>query len=197
MTIEDNIVEDAAQAAFVKAQSVYRADHDHFPLKQTWETTSEGVREGWRSIAYAALEAADTPPFGTQPEPRNSGRFFGVGDLWQELIEKDDRTSPEEYPDMALISFAEFSEFIRRARSPFDKATMDLCANWGRFCDADPFDGADTFTDRMEAAGLIELVPVDDEALEQSFAAERGIEPGGTMWVLTDIGQQAVNASAP
>ena len=65
------ILEDAAKSAFVKAQSVYRADHDHFPLKSTWETTDESVREGWRGIAYAALEAAHTPPLGTQPEPRN------------------------------------------------------------------------------------------------------------------------------
>jgi hypothetical protein len=72
--INENILEDAAKAAFVKAQSVYRGDHDHFPLKHTWETTTERIREGWRSIAYAALEAADTPPLGTQPEPRVSGR---------------------------------------------------------------------------------------------------------------------------
>lgn len=72
--INENIVEDAAKAAFVKAQSVYRGDHDHFPLTYTWETTTERIREGWRSIAYAALEAADTPPLGTQPEPRVSGR---------------------------------------------------------------------------------------------------------------------------
>ena len=64
------ILEDAAKSAFVKAQSVYRSDHDHFPLRATWETTSESVREGWREIAYAALEAAYMPPLGTQPEPR-------------------------------------------------------------------------------------------------------------------------------
>lgn len=63
----DNVLEDAAKAAFVKAQYVYRADHDHFPLKYTWETTTESVREGWRGIAYAALEAAQTPPLGTRP----------------------------------------------------------------------------------------------------------------------------------
>lgn len=63
-------LEDAAKSAFVKAQSVYRADHDHFPLKSTWETTSEDVREGWRAISYAAVEAAWMPPLGTQPEPR-------------------------------------------------------------------------------------------------------------------------------
>lgn len=31
---------------------------------------------------------------------------------WQELVEKDDRTSPEEYPDMALITFDELREII-------------------------------------------------------------------------------------
>lgn len=35
--------------------------------------------------------------------------------LWQELLEKDDRTSPAEYPDMALITFDEFCDFLRRA----------------------------------------------------------------------------------
>lgn len=65
-----NVLEDAAKSAFVKAQSVYRSDHDHFPLKSTWKTATESVREGWRGIAYAALEAAYMPPLGTQPEPR-------------------------------------------------------------------------------------------------------------------------------
>ena len=71
----ENALEDAAKAAFIKAQSVYRADHDHFPLRSTWETTTESVREGWRGIAYAALEAAEMPPLGTQPEPRQRRTF--------------------------------------------------------------------------------------------------------------------------
>lgn len=66
----ENALEDAAKAAFTQAQSVYRGDHDHFPLKHTWETTTESIREGWRKIAYAAVEAAHMPPLGTQPEPR-------------------------------------------------------------------------------------------------------------------------------
>ena len=53
--------EAAAIAAFKAAQYVYRADHDHFPIKQTWETTDESVREGWRKIAKAALEAGNVP----------------------------------------------------------------------------------------------------------------------------------------
>lgn len=32
--------------------------------------------------------------------------------LWQDLLDKDDRTSPEEYPDMALITFDELKEFL-------------------------------------------------------------------------------------
>lgn len=51
-------LEEAAKAAFRKAQSVYRADHDHFPIVKTWESTAESVREGWRKIAYAAVESA-------------------------------------------------------------------------------------------------------------------------------------------
>jgi len=54
-------IEPAAKAAFAKAQSVYRADHDHFPLKYTWETTDESVRDGWRGIAEAAVCAAPLP----------------------------------------------------------------------------------------------------------------------------------------
>lgn len=36
-----------------------------------------------------------------------------IQDAWQELLDKTDRTSPSEYPDMVLISFEEFSAFIR------------------------------------------------------------------------------------
>lgn len=35
-----------------------------------------------------------------------------AGALWQELLEKDDRTSPVEYPDMALITFEEFCTYL-------------------------------------------------------------------------------------
>ncbi|RVH87779.1 hypothetical protein CN204_04420 [Sinorhizobium meliloti] len=39
---DENALEDAAKAAFTKAQSVYRADHDHFPLKHTRENAHDG-----------------------------------------------------------------------------------------------------------------------------------------------------------
>ena len=66
--------------------------------------------------------------------------------------------------------------------------------DWNAFCDADPV--APDFAERMEAAGFIELVPVDDEALDDPFAYERGIEPGGLMWDLTPAGRSALSPKA-
>lgn len=37
-----------------------------------------------------------------------------ISSVWQELVEKDDRTSPEEYPDMALITRDELADFLAR-----------------------------------------------------------------------------------
>lgn len=68
----------------------------------------------------------------------------------------------------------------------------DLRKHWNDYCDSDPFEGSDTFIERMEQQGYAELVPVTEEALNESFAAERGIEPGGVMWQLTDAGRAAI-----
>lgn len=38
-----------------------------------------------------------------------------IDDIWQELIEKDDRTSPAEYPEMALITYGEVIQICKRA----------------------------------------------------------------------------------
>lgn len=46
----------------------------------------------------------------------NTAAGEDVRDLWQELLEADDRTSPENHPDMCLITLDELSEFIARAR---------------------------------------------------------------------------------
>lgn len=75
-------------------------------------------------------------------------------------------------------------------------AEADLRLHWNDFCDADPFYGSDDFAERMEAFDLIELAPVDDDALDDAFAAERGIEPGGMMWRLTEAGRAALRAQA-
>lgn len=90
---------------------------------------------------------------------------------------------------------------LREARGVM-QLYYDLTQNWDAFCDADPLPypaGDDTdaeFPQRLEAGGYVELVPADREALEDPFAAERGIEPGGQMWRLTDHGKQARTAIA-
>lgn len=74
----------------------------------------------------------------------------------------------------------------------------DLIEHWNNFCDCDPFEGSDTFAERMENAGYIEFVPVTSEALQSAFSAERGIEPGGMMYQLTQAGQVVMdNPSHP
>jgi hypothetical protein len=41
---------------------------------------------------------------------------FTAQAAWDELVNKDDRTSPEEYPDHCLISFEELQDFMSRSR---------------------------------------------------------------------------------
>jgi hypothetical protein len=48
------------------------------------------------------------------------GDGFSPDDAWQELVEKDDRTSPSEYPDMALITREELAEFMGSAATQSD-----------------------------------------------------------------------------
>jgi hypothetical protein len=76
-------------------------------------------------------------------------------------------------------------------QSAFD----ELPKRWADFCDCDPFPGSDTFAERMEAAGLIYLRLVEDDDLDDSFAAERGIEAGGNVWDLTDEGRRAMSVA--
>jgi hypothetical protein len=68
----------------------------------------------------------------------------------------------------------------------------DLFKHWLAFCDADPFDGSDTFAERMEARGWIRLRSVRKSDIQNDpFAAERGIITGGNLWDLTRKGHAA------
>lgn len=49
--------------------------------------------------------------------------------LWQEMVEWDDRTSPEEYPEMAMLTFEEFADFLNRHR----QATLEEAAKVALF----------------------------------------------------------------
>lgn len=66
-------------------------------------------------IVLGVLEdfTALTAPATSLGPPRRHAEI--VDFIWQGLLDKDDRTSPEEYPDMALISKGELSGHIAEA----------------------------------------------------------------------------------
>ncbi len=45
----------------------------------------------------------------------SGGAALRAEEAWSDLVEKDDRTSPEEYPEMCLITFDELRDYMRRA----------------------------------------------------------------------------------
>lgn len=76
----------------------------------------------------------------------------------------------------------------------YDEMTpaQKLPACWHDFCDADPV--PPEFAEDMEAAGYTRLRSVTKQDLQESFAAERGIYPGGSVWELTKAGHTALAA---
>lgn len=65
---------------------------------------------------------------------------------WQELVEYDDRTSPEEYPEMALITSDELADFMGRATQAERERHTASSELWTCFhC-------GESFTDRRRAA---------------------------------------------
>jgi hypothetical protein len=55
-------------------------------------------------------------------------------DLWTDLCEKSDRTSPEVYPDMALITEAEFFDYLAAVRAEATLAEREACAQAAESC---------------------------------------------------------------
>ena len=93
-----------------------------------------------------------------------------------------------------------FALYVRAFRDDVERlaAENELRAYWTAFCDADPLPiSKDEFTDRMERAGFITLRKVTKADLQESFAAERGIEKGGFIWVLTNKGSAALKQTKP
>lgn len=104
MTIGDM----AFQAAQRDVIAELRADVT--TLRDALELMREGV-----SLAITVLQQTGCVADAQEPAGRSEAAGETVGDLWAELLDKEDRTSPEEHPEMALISFDEFADFIERA----------------------------------------------------------------------------------
>ena len=60
---------------------------------------------------------------------------------WSTLVEMTDRTSPEEYPDMCLITRDELDRFLRLAAKPADEGALEALkkvASWADIKDSEP-----------------------------------------------------------
>lgn len=67
--------------------------------------------------------------------------------------------------------------------------------DWYRFCDADPV--AVDFTERMEAAGYIELAPATGDEMDGDpfWAQKWGPDKPSHVWKLTPAGRAAIKAA--
>lgn len=99
----------------------------------------------------------DKPVYATSTPPPTVGadREALIGRLWRELLEKDDRTSPAEYPDMALITFAEFRAALEALTEPVAEGWVCAARKQGTAGGNDPVDcnwpicGCDPHADKV------------------------------------------------
>lgn len=71
--------------------------------KEGKRLTEDERQRGW----------AETPLYAHPPQSREPS--LTIADAWQDLVDKSDRTSPEEYPDMALITRDELADYMSAA----------------------------------------------------------------------------------
>ena len=76
--------------------------------------------------------------------------------LWQSLLDKDDRNSPEEYPDMAMLTFEEFAGYIRAATDPHSERIAAL---------TEALEGAEAALEPLDAYFQANFYPEDSGAL--------------------------------
>ncbi len=165
--------------------------------------TSDDEDPDW--LMYLAIAKAI---MAERDRPRTPSHISVGDDFTHRLIENTFSWAMEDCHYLDPKSMEWLIEATKSGLKPEDAATWRsdlpeimakrarlLRQHWASFCDADPFPGSDVFADRMEAAGLIELVTVTKDALEDAFAAERGIEKGGMMYRLTDAGRAALGSS--
>lgn len=89
--------------------------------------------KAWKSVHGLLIEATDALSRAQQPD---SDDMLTPEKAWTDLCNKDDRTSPEDYPDHCLITKEELDWYMRHAIAP----------------------QPDTVTDEMVEAAKIELL---------------------------------------
>lgn len=89
------------------------------------------------------------------------------------------------------------AEIVALAEKLTETQRLDLTERWGAFCDKDELSGnrdPDEYVADMLLDGFADLRAVEPDDLDDAFAWERGIEPGGMIYVLTPLGH-ALRAS--
>jgi len=111
---------------------LYRRLRDGDDAKDGWtDYGMEGAFFRWEVIdreLRAAIAAMPRSIEDDTPTDAGEGVEYTALDAWQELVEYDDRTSPEEYPDMALITFEELKQFMSAAHWERAKAQSRIVA---------------------------------------------------------------------
>ena len=104
---------------------------------QMREMAAQRMRQWPFDLPNAEL-AIRALPLPAEPHAEQSRKSMSdlVERLWQNLLDKDDRNSPEEYPDMAMLTFDEFAGYIREASAPHAEQIAALMEAAGAFRDA-------------------------------------------------------------
>lgn len=100
-----------------------------------FELKTAVIKHTLKALEYGMSHGFIENPF-SLPAPDATGKcgeLETVDDLWDELVNYDDRTSPAEYPDMALITKGELADFVDRSRS---QAVELLAAERAKYRDA-------------------------------------------------------------
>lgn len=82
-------------------------------LEDLWALTSSFSQYTLEHFARKVRSRVDAA-LASQPSPAATVETLTPAEAWSELVEKDDRTSPEDYPEMALITEKELRGFMQR-----------------------------------------------------------------------------------
>lgn len=101
-----------------------------------------------------------------------------IADLWQDVLDKDDRTSPPEYPDMALLTAGEFQENLLYFGADVHNRARDAVIN------------------SPETAVFMEAVPIEAAHARERWGSshDAGKTPFDWFWLVGYLAQKAADA---
>lgn len=92
---------------------------------ETAKLTAVSHIDFWQQVGHVPNNEIWAAMLAAAPE---AGVAVGVEAAWRDLVEKTDRTSPEDYPDMALITKDELADYMAALASPTVERAWDIVA---------------------------------------------------------------------